>query len=84
MNGGILQASHKCSVPMMPDLQECWYSSKAVTNILLFHDVASKYHIKYDNKVSDEFIMQLSPVTLLQFTPLKVRLYIWKLTNAKI
>jgi hypothetical protein len=80
-NGGILESSKYCDVPLIDNLQECWYNKDAVTNILSFHDVQKNYRVTYDNESRDVFTVHLSSTQQLEFKPLKNGLYVWKPKN---
>jgi hypothetical protein len=77
-NGGTLVADKYCDVPLIANLQECWYNEDAVVNILLFHDVQKNYRITFDNESRDVFTLHLSSIQQLEFRPLKNGLYVWK------
>ena len=55
-NGGVLTTNQKATIP---NWGEAWFSSKAVTNIFSFSEMAQRYRITYDTREEDAFIVHL-------------------------
>ena len=52
-NGGVFRTKQVATVPGLE--HEVWYSPKAMTNIIAFHEAAKQYRITYDNRIEDAF-----------------------------
>ena len=78
-NAGTLTCNKWVDLPMMPKVQECWFSEKAVTNVLSFHEIAKIYKTSYDGE-KDEFTVKVNEKTSIVFMPKRGGLYIWKPT----
>ena len=54
-NGGTLATKKKASVDGYH--RRVWYNKEAITNILSLANVATQYHVTYDSKNRDGFIV---------------------------
>ena len=55
--------------------QPVWYNPKGVANILSLYLLQTYYHVQYDSKKENSFLVTLQDGTIIWFSPTKKGLY---------
>ena len=59
----------------LPNYGDIWYHHKALTNILSLYLVTKKYHVQYDSKLHDVFLVTKPNGETIEFKPSPTGLY---------
>ena len=76
-NGGTLVVKHKAT---LPGYGEVWFSTESVTNVLSLADAAEKFHITYDSRKENAFIMHVND-KMLEFKRMSSNIYARELSG---
>ena len=73
-NGGAIEYNHHGPTNILPAIN-AYFNVASLANILSFYDVRKKYHIKYDSKKEDSFLLHLNGSQVLRFKAIAQGLY---------
>ena len=60
-----------------------WYNEKSESNIFSFAEMAQRYHISYDNKYDDAFIVEMKNKSII-FQKISENIYAFDPTREKV
>ncbi|CAJ1963603.1 unnamed protein product [Cylindrotheca closterium] len=72
-NAGVVQLNMKGYFGDYPD--PVWFNPDGIANILSFHDVNKHYHVVYDNRGADQFVVDFGGTKKVEFLPTDKGLY---------
>jgi len=81
-NGGGIEYNHNGPTIILPAIN-AYFSTTSLANVLSFHDVRKYYHIQYDSKKEDSFLLHLDGSQVLHFKSFSRGLYYKQILSSK-